>query len=416
MAQQRPARREDPLADRRLPVGVGARRVDLADDDVEHAVEHLLLVGEVLVERHRDDAELLREPAHAERVDAVPVGERDGGGQDPLPAQGLARRGLEVGFGLHPSAIDKCTPYTLGSVRVGVRRTPRQEGDDDEGDRAGQVRLGGRARAPRRRGPGGRRGRRPRAGAGGRLRPRRVAHHDRQAVLRSAHAGVQEDERRRARQRCRRPCRGRRRERDGPAARRRGDGRSSRARSPSSRSARTETLVRKPANISVRAGGGRRRSPGCTAVQALRDVAAVQPGQTVLVIGAAGGVGTLAVQIAKASGAKVTGVCSGPKADLVRSLGADDVIDYTSEDFTDGSRRWDVIVDGAGRRPLRHLRRALDAEGDARDRGRRRRWQLDRRLLPPDPASAAPVALHRSAHAPGHLEGEPSGPRDAARS
>jgi len=89
----------------------------------------------------------------------------------------------------------------------------------------------------------------------------------------------------------------------------------------------------------------------------------VQPGQTVLVIGAAGGVGTLAVQIAKAFGAKVTGVCSGPKADLVRSLGADDVIDYTKEDFTDGSRRWDVILDAAGRRPLRHLRRALAPKG-----------------------------------------------------
>ena len=124
----------------------------------------------------------------------------------------------------------------------------------------------------------------------------------------------------------------------------------------------TETRVRKPANISFEQAAAVPVS-GCTAVQALRDVAGVRPGQTVLVIGAAGGVGTLAVQIAKASGAKVTGVCSGPKADLVRSLGADDVIDYTSEDFTDGSRRWDVIVDGAGRRPLRHLRRALAPKG-----------------------------------------------------
>jgi NADPH:quinone reductase-like Zn-dependent oxidoreductase len=124
----------------------------------------------------------------------------------------------------------------------------------------------------------------------------------------------------------------------------------------------TETLVRKPANISFEQAAAVPVS-GCTALLALRDVAHVQAGQTVLIIGAAGGVGTLAVQIAKAFGAHVTGVCSGSKAELVRSLGADDVIDYTSEDFTDGDRRWDVIVDGAGRRPLRKLRRALAPKG-----------------------------------------------------
>jgi NADPH:quinone reductase-like Zn-dependent oxidoreductase len=89
----------------------------------------------------------------------------------------------------------------------------------------------------------------------------------------------------------------------------------------------------------------------------------VQPGQTVLVIGAAGGVGSLAVQIAKSDGAKVTAVSSTSKEELVRSLGADDVIDYTREDFTDGSRRWDVIIDTAGRRPLSQLRRALTPKG-----------------------------------------------------
>jgi NADPH:quinone reductase-like Zn-dependent oxidoreductase len=83
----------------------------------------------------------------------------------------------------------------------------------------------------------------------------------------------------------------------------------------------------------------------------------------VLVIGASGGVGTLTVQIAKASGATVTGVCSTAKADLVRSIGADDVIDYTREDFADGTRRWDLIVDTAGRRPLSQLRRALTSKG-----------------------------------------------------
>jgi NADPH:quinone reductase-like Zn-dependent oxidoreductase len=84
----------------------------------------------------------------------------------------------------------------------------------------------------------------------------------------------------------------------------------------------------------------------------------------VLVIGAGGGVGSLAVQVARAFGAAhVTGVSSGSKADLVRSIGADDVIDYTREPFTDGSRRWDVIIDTAGRRSLRELRRALAPEG-----------------------------------------------------
>ncbi|MCD6022392.1 MAG: alcohol dehydrogenase [Actinomycetia bacterium] len=89
----------------------------------------------------------------------------------------------------------------------------------------------------------------------------------------------------------------------------------------------------------------------------------MQPGQSVLVIGAAGGVGSLTVQIAKAEGAKVTAVSSASKEDLVRSLGADDVIDYTREDFTGGARRWDVIIDTAGRRPLSRLRRALTPKG-----------------------------------------------------
>jgi NADPH:quinone reductase-like Zn-dependent oxidoreductase len=117
---------------------------------------------------------------------------------------------------------------------------------------------------------------------------------------------------------------------------------------------------------------------GCTALQALRDVRNVQPGQTVLVTGAGGGVGSWAVQIANAFGAEVTGACSAAKADLVRSLGADDVVitscDDTVEasrdknagrprDVFDGSRRFDLIVDTAGRRPVRVLRRALAANG-----------------------------------------------------
>jgi NADPH:quinone reductase-like Zn-dependent oxidoreductase len=123
-----------------------------------------------------------------------------------------------------------------------------------------------------------------------------------------------------------------------------------------------DKLVPKPASISFEQAAAVPVS-GVTAVQALRDKANVQPGDTVLVIGAAGGVGTFAVQIAKAFGATVTGVASTSKLDLVRSIGADDVIDYTREDFTDGSRTWDVIVDTAGRRPLRRLRRALTPKG-----------------------------------------------------
>ena len=123
-----------------------------------------------------------------------------------------------------------------------------------------------------------------------------------------------------------------------------------------------DKLVPKPANLSFEQAAALPIS-GVTALQALRDKAHVQPGQTVLVIGAGGGVGTLAVQVAKAFGAHASGVASSSKLDLVRSIGADDVIDYTREDFTDGSMRWDVIVDTAGRRPLRQLRRALTPKG-----------------------------------------------------
>jgi NADPH:quinone reductase-like Zn-dependent oxidoreductase len=124
----------------------------------------------------------------------------------------------------------------------------------------------------------------------------------------------------------------------------------------------SDTLVSKPAGLSFEQAAAVPVS-GVTASRAVRDEGNVQAGQTVLVIGASGGVGSLAVQIAKAFGGTVTGVCSAPKADLVRSIGADDVIDYTREDFTDGSRRWDVIIDTAGRRPLSQLRRALSPKG-----------------------------------------------------
>jgi NADPH:quinone reductase-like Zn-dependent oxidoreductase len=100
-----------------------------------------------------------------------------------------------------------------------------------------------------------------------------------------------------------------------------------------------------------------------TALQGLRDAAKVGPGQRVLVNGAAGGVGTFAVQIAKALGAEVTGVCSTRNVELVRSLGADHVVDYTQEDFTHGPRRYDLILDNVGNRPFAACRRVLAPGG-----------------------------------------------------
>jgi NADPH:quinone reductase-like Zn-dependent oxidoreductase len=102
---------------------------------------------------------------------------------------------------------------------------------------------------------------------------------------------------------------------------------------------------------------------GSTALQALRDHGKVRRGQEVLIIGASGGVGTYAVQIAKAFGAVVTGVCSTKKVEMVRSIGADRVIDYTREDFATGDRRYDLIVDIGGNSSLSRLRRALTTEG-----------------------------------------------------
>ena len=102
---------------------------------------------------------------------------------------------------------------------------------------------------------------------------------------------------------------------------------------------------------------------GLAALQAVRDVAEVKPGQRVLVLGAAGGVGSFAVQLAKAFGAHVTGVGSTAQAGLVRSIGADAFIDYTQEDVTDGSRHWDVVIDTGGHRSPTWLRRALTRNG-----------------------------------------------------
>jgi NADPH:quinone reductase-like Zn-dependent oxidoreductase len=126
--------------------------------------------------------------------------------------------------------------------------------------------------------------------------------------------------------------------------------------------ARPDRLAPKPTNLSFEEAATV-PTTGCTALQGIRDVGKVQAGQRVLVIGAAGGVGSFAVQIAKAFGAHVTGVCSTSKIELVRSIGADEVIDYTQEEIVDGTRRYEVIFDTAGNREASYLRQAITSKG-----------------------------------------------------
>jgi NADPH:quinone reductase-like Zn-dependent oxidoreductase len=123
-----------------------------------------------------------------------------------------------------------------------------------------------------------------------------------------------------------------------------------------------DRLALKPANLTFKQAAVVAIS-GLTALQGLRDHAKVRPGQEVLIVGASGGVGTYAVQMAKVFGAHVTGVCSTTKVDLVRSLGADRVIDYTREDFADGQHSYEAILDIGGNASLSRLRRALTAKG-----------------------------------------------------
>src|ERR1700730_18338372 len=118
----------------------------------------------------------------------------------------------------------------------------------------------------------------------------------------------------------------------------------------------------KPANITFEQAASVNIA-GITALQGLRDKGKVQPGQKVLINGASGGVGTFAVQIAKSFGADVTGVCSTRNVDLVRSLGADHVVDYTKEDFAKGDQRYDVILDNVPNHSLSECRRVLNPQG-----------------------------------------------------
>jgi NADPH:quinone reductase-like Zn-dependent oxidoreductase len=121
-------------------------------------------------------------------------------------------------------------------------------------------------------------------------------------------------------------------------------------------------FLRKPAGLTYEQAAAVPLA-GFTALQALRDRGRIEPGQRVLINGAAGGVGTFAVQIAKELGADVTGVCSTGNLDMVRSIGADQVVDYTVEDFTRSGQRYDLIVDAVGNRSLSDLRRALTPAG-----------------------------------------------------
>jgi NADPH:quinone reductase-like Zn-dependent oxidoreductase len=125
---------------------------------------------------------------------------------------------------------------------------------------------------------------------------------------------------------------------------------------------REDKLARKPANLTFDQAAVVPISAG-TALQALTDAGRVEQGQRVLIIGASGGVGSYAVQLAKFFGAEVTGVCSTAKLDLVRSLGADHVVDYTRADFADGTNRYDLILDLGGNSSLRRLRSALTPRG-----------------------------------------------------
>ena len=171
--------------------------------------------------------------------------------------------------------------------------------------------------------------------------------------------------------------------------------------------AREDKIAPKPSNLSFEQAATVPTS--CfAALQALRDKGEVQPGQKVLIIGAGGAVGSFAVQIAKAFGAYVTGVCSTSKVDLVRSIGADDVIDYTRDDFAISGQSYDLILDTAGGRALSQLRRALTPKGTLVIVGERGRAVV--RGLRSQPSSAHAVTVREPEAVHARLEGEGRGP------
>jgi NADPH:quinone reductase-like Zn-dependent oxidoreductase len=153
--------------------------------------------------------------------------------------------------------------------------------------------------------------------------------------------------------------------------------------------AREKELALKPANLTFEQAAAVAVA-GLTALQGLRDRGRVQPGQKVLINGAAGGVGTFAVQIAKSFGADVTGVCGTPNVDMVRSIGADRVVDYTREDFTRSGQQYDLIFDCVGNHSLPRCRRVLTRQGTyIMVAGSRRRW------IAPFPRAIAALLLSR---------------------
>ena len=153
--------------------------------------------------------------------------------------------------------------------------------------------------------------------------------------------------------------------------------------------AREDKLAHQAGEPHLRAGRGGADLGGHRAPGASSTAGRLEAGQKVLVIGASGGVGSYAVQLAKALGAEVTGVASTAKLDLVRSLGADHVLDYTQDDFADGTRRYDLILDIGGNPPLSRLRRALTPTGTAVIVGGEEGGNCDRRLRPQPAGSAA---------------------------
>jgi NADPH:quinone reductase-like Zn-dependent oxidoreductase len=187
--------------------------------------------------------------------------------------------------------------------------------------------------------------------------------------------------------------------------------------------ARESKLAPKPSNLTFEQAAAVPVS-GMTALRGLTDVGRLQAGQKVLIIGASGGVGSYAVQIAKAVGAEVTGVCSTSKLDLVRSIGADHVIDYSQDDFANGAKRYDLILDTGGNSTLSRLRRALTprgtlvivgGEGGGRLTGPSTARRRPVTSCPPATDHARPQrALHRP-RAPDRTDrGRPTGSRDRA--